>query len=277
MSIGLGLGLAAGLGAALLFGCGAVLQASAVRREVGAAGRLGSFLAVAVRDPRTLLAVTLYLLGFLLHVVAVALLPLYLAQANRGHVAAGDRARLPGALRAPPRPALVAAGGGHPGPRPGPALGSGKPGASVTDAGFAVALVVGVLAVAAAAPLVLRLGGVGLGTAAGVGYAGSAIAIRGLDWPVGTTVAAAAVAVPAFSLVAFWLYSLGMSRGGVPHVTAPLTVVSTFVPALVGVAWLGDGVRDGWWAAVLVGLVLATAGTLALGRDVVPVEPARPG
>ncbi len=276
MSIGLGLGLAAGLGAALLFGCGAVLQASAVRREVGAAGRLGSFLAVAVRDPRTLLAVALYLLGFLLHVVAVALVPLYLAQATV-------------AMSLPVTALLSRALAEHLGIRHWSllgavtlglvllALGSGKPGASVTDAGFAVALVVGVLAVAAAAPLVLRLGGVGLGTAAGVGYAGSAIAIRGLDWPVGTTVVAAAVAVPAFSLVAFWLYSLGMSRGGVPHVTAPLTVVSTFVPALVGVAWLGDGVRDGWWAAVLVGLVLATAGTLALGRDVVAVEPARPG
>ena len=276
MSVGPALGLAAGLAAALLFGCGTVLQASAVRREAGSAGRLASFLAVAVRDPRTLLAVALYLLGFLLHVVAVALVPLYLAQAAV-------------AMSLPVTALLSRALAEHLGVRHWSllaavtlglvllAIGSGTPGGSVTDAGFAVALVAGVVAVAAAAPLVVRLGGVGLGAASGVGYAGSAIAIRGLDWPAGTTMVVAAAAVPAFSLVAFWLYSLGMSRDRVPHVTAPLTVVSTFLPSLVGVAWLGDGVREGWWAAVVAGLVLATAGTLALGRGVVPEAPARSG
>ena len=55
----------------------------------------------------------------------------------------------------------------------------------------------------------------------------------------------AALAVPAFSLVAFWLYSLGMERAPVSSVTAPLIVLQTFVPALVGVALLGDEVRAG--------------------------------
>ena len=64
-------------------------------------------------------------------------------------------------------------------------------------------------------------------------------------------VVGAALAVPAFSLVAFWLYSLGMHRAAVPSTTAPLIVAQTFVPAAVGVALLGDGVRDGWWPAVV--------------------------
>ena len=41
----------------------------------------------------------------------------------------------------------------------------------------------------------------------------------------------------------------------------------TFVPALVGVALLGDEVRAGWWPAVVAGLVLATGGALVLSRD----------
>ena len=60
----------------------------------------------------------------------------------------------------------------------------------------------------------------------------------------------AALAVPSFSLVAFWLYSLGMHRAAVPSTTASMIVAQTFVPAAIGVALLGDGVRDGWWPAV---------------------------
>ena len=77
----------------------------------------------------------------------------------------------------------------------------------------------------------------------------------------------AALAVPCFGLVAFWLYSLGMHRAAVPSTTASLIVAQTFVPAAVGVALLGDGVRDGWWPAVSVGLVLSTAGAVVLGRQ----------
>lgn len=263
MNAGLGWGLAVGLAAALLFGVGAVVQASAVRRRADADVRLGPFLAHGVRDRRTVLAVGMYLLGFLLHVVAVALLPLYLAQATvavslpvtavASRLLAERLHAVHWSLLGVITAGLVLL-----------ALSSGSPGPPVAGAPFVVALVVGVVGVAALAPLAVRVGrgfgGVGLGAAAGVGYAGSAIAIRGLDWPVGPTVVVAALAVPAFSLVAFWLYSLGMSRDGVPHVTAPLSVISTFLPALVGVAWLGDGVRAGWWPGVVVGLVLATAG-----------------
>jgi hypothetical protein len=67
--------------------------------------------------------------------------------------------------------------------------------------------------------------------------------------------------------VAFWLYSLGMHRAAVPSATAPLIVAQTIVPAAIGVAFLGDGVREGWWPAVTVGLVLATSGAAVLGRQ----------
>jgi hypothetical protein len=104
-----------------------------------------------------------------------------------------------------------------------------------------------------------------LGLLAGLGYAGSAISVRGVGTPVGTVVVVAAVAVPSFSLFAFWLYSLGMHRAAVPSTSAAVIVTQTFVPAAVGVALLGDGVRHGWWPAVTVGLLLATGGAAVLG------------
>jgi len=52
----------------------------------------------------------------------------------------------------------------------------------------------------------------------------------------------------------------------VPATSAALIVAQTFVPAAVGVAWLGDEVRAGWWPAVVVGLLLSTAGAAVLGQ-----------
>ena len=73
-------------------------------------------------------------------------------------------------------------------------------------------------------------------------------------------------------------------------VSAPLIVVQTFVPALIGVVLLGDEVRAGWWPAILVGLVLATGGAIVLSGDGItspvtanaaeesePTVPVRPG
>jgi drug/metabolite transporter (DMT)-like permease len=49
--------------------------------------------------------------------------------------------------------------------------------------------------------------------------------------------------------------------------TAPMIVGQTFVPGLVGVLLLGDGVRPGWWSAVATGLVLSVAGAIFLSRE----------
>jgi hypothetical protein len=56
-----------------------------------------------------------------------------------------------------------------------------------------------------------------------------------------------------------------MHRTAIPSTTASLIVAQTFVPAAVGVALLGDGVRAGWWPGVTVGLLLATGGAALLG------------
>jgi hypothetical protein len=147
------------------------------------------------------------------------------------------------------------------------ALGSGEAGDVVTSWTFVGVLWAGVLALLLVSTRAARLPGAVLGLVAGLGYAGSAIAVRGVGTPVTLGVVLAAVAVPTVSLVAFWLYSLGMHRAAVPSATAALIVAQTFVPSAVGVALLGDGVRDGWWPVVVVGFLLSTTGAVALGRQ----------
>jgi drug/metabolite transporter (DMT)-like permease len=266
------LGLAAGLLGAGLFGVGAVVQAHAVRRLDSAPDRLGGFVATGVRDPWTMLVVLMYLAGFVLHAVAIWLLPLYLAQATVAMslpVTAVTSLALHERLAPVHWSALVLVTAGL----VLLSLGAGRPGGVIVTPGFALSLAAGVALMFVVARRCASLGGGLLGLVAGLGYSGSAIAVRGVEASLDPWVAVAALAVPSFSIVAFWMYSLGMDRSPVSSVTAPLIVTQTFVPALVGVWLLGDHVRDGWWPAVVAGLLLATTGAVLLSRD--EVRPVR--
>jgi drug/metabolite transporter (DMT)-like permease len=269
------LGLAAGLLSAAVFGVAAVVQAHAVRRYDASPSGLLGFVTRSVRDVRMMVVVVAYLVGFVLHAAAIWLLPLYLAQALVAMslpVTALASHRVEDALH---RHGWVAVGVVTAGLVL-LSLGAGEPGEVVTTPRF-VGLLWAAAALLAVASIAGRhLAGPLLGLLAGLGYAGSAISVRGVGTPVDTVVVLAALAVPSFSLVAFWLYSLGMHGTAVPSTTASLIVAQTFIPAAVGVAFLGDGVRDGWWPAVALGLLLSTAGAVALGLDLrSPASPAR--
>ncbi|WP_244927495.1 hypothetical protein [Nocardioides sp. W7] len=258
-------GLAAGLLSAFVFGVAAVAQAHGVRRTAASPDRLLSFVRTSVRDAWTWAVLIAYLVGFLLHAVAIWLLPLYLAQATIAMslpVTAFTSRRLSERLDGGQWGSigLVSAGLVL------LALGSGSAGSVRTDSAFLVCLWAGVALLGLASTAGGRLGGAGLGTLAGLGYAGSAIAVRGVGTPVDTSTVLAALAVPSLSLIAFWLYSRGMHGDAISATTAPMIVGQTFVPALVGVALLGDSVRDGWWWSVVLGLLLSTVGAIRLTR-----------
>jgi drug/metabolite transporter (DMT)-like permease len=260
------LGVAVGLLSAAVFGVAAVVQAQAVRGFERTPDGLVGFVVRSVRDLRTMLVVAAYLVGFVLHATAIWLLPLYLAQALVAMslpVTALASRRVEDALQ---RNGWLAVGVVTIGLVL-LSLGAGEPGEVQTTTRFVLALWIGVAALGAASIVARHLAGPVLGLLAGLGYAGSAISVRGIGTPVDGVVVFAALAVPLFGLVAFWLYSLGMHRAAVPSTTASMIVAQTFVPAAVGVALLGDGVRDGWWPAVTVGLVLSTAGAVVLGRQ----------
>jgi drug/metabolite transporter (DMT)-like permease len=263
-------GLLAGLAAAACFGLAAVAQARAVRSLPERVGGLGSFVRAAVGSPLLMAVVAAYLAGFVLHAVSIWLLPLYLAQASI-------------AMSLP----ITAIGVGLVGERVGGrqwlalevvvvglwllALSAGDPGEVTVSGPFVVSLVVGAAAIAALTTVVTAP--VLLGSLSGLAYAGSAIAVRAVGWPLEPLAVVAAVTVSAFGLLGFWTYSTALDRGQVSAVTAPLIVGQTAGPAVVGVAFLGDGVRHDWWPVMVVGLVLAMVGAaLVSGRSPDPAN-----
>jgi len=267
------LGLTAAVLAATLFGVAAVLQAHGVRTETAPIDSLREFVEAAVRNRAIMLVVAAYLAGFVLHAVSIWFLPLYLAQAAVAlslPITALSAARLRERLGLADWAAVGAVVTGL----VLVSLGAGAPGAGRSSPVFAATLWAGV-AVLALLGFSGRLVSAGaLGTVAGLGYAGSAIAVRGVTWPLDVPVMAAALAVPVFGLLAFWLYSLALNKAAVASSSAPLVVGQTLVPALVGLWLLGDSIREGWVAAVVLGMTLAVAGAVLLSRTTVGPEPA---
>lgn len=259
-------GLAAALASALLFGASAVLQAHAVRRLPAGGQNLVRFVASALRNRWLMVVVAAYLLGFVLHAVSIWLLPLYLAQATIS-MSMPVTALLSALLLREPVGvrrwlAIAAVTGGL----VLLAAGSGAVGEVRPSTGFALTLWLSVCVIGTLGLLGRGSSGATLGWLAGLSYAGSAIAVRAFDPALDPVAIAAGLAVPAFGLLGFWLYSLGLERAVVSSSTAPMIVAQTFVPALAGLWLLGDGVRDGWSPAVVAGLVLATVGAIWVSR-----------
>ncbi len=271
------LGLSAALGAAVVFGFAAILQARAVRRldSVSSASESRStisFLLHLVRIPLFLVAVALNLAGFGLHLVAIRTVPLYLAQAGIAgslavtallavlmmgeHLTAGDWSAV----------AAISIGLAL------LATSSGDIGSDHAPDGFVPWLFVAIVSVAVTGALWSRSHGryaaTALGFLAGLGFAGSGLAARILPdltpaqlWNDPTT-----YALPMSGGLAFALYSLALRRGAVTEATGPMIVMQTATPALVGLTVLSDEVRSGWAIVAVVGFVLTAVGAVALAR-----------
>jgi drug/metabolite transporter (DMT)-like permease len=262
------LGLGAAIGSAVCFGIAAVVQASAVR-DLGSQGDSLRWLAVHMWVHPPLLAVLIaYLAGFWLHAVAIWLLPLYLAQATvslslpiTAWVAA-RRLREPMGTVAWMAVAAVVMGMVL------LAFGSGKTGTEGIGTWFVVSLWLLVITLTVAGVGGRFENGVELGALAGLGYAGTAIGVRGVTGTAESelTRVASAVAVPVLGMLAFWLYSKAMSRGTVAVASSLVIVGQTMIPAFVGLLALGDRVAAGREWAVGVGLVAAMAGAVVLSR-----------
>jgi drug/metabolite transporter (DMT)-like permease len=259
-------GLVAGLAAAALFGVGAVAQAHAVRRQPERPHGLWDFVRVSVRDPWTIGVVGAYLLGFLLHVVAIWGLPLYLAQATVA-MSLPVTAVTSIVLREHLRPAHWAAVAVVSIGLVLLSVGSGEPGELFTSVWFAVSLWVGVVVLLLAARVGVHWPGSAIAVLAGLGYTGSAVAVRGAESATDIVSIAAGLTVGIYGLIGFWLYSVALDRTPVSAASAPLIVTQTFVPSLIGVTFLGDTVRSGWWPGIVMGLLLSTAGAIVLSGD----------
>lgn len=248
--------MTAALLAAALFGAIAAIQASVIRRNgLWSVMMLGVLLG--------------YLAGWLLHLVAIARVPLYLAQVGVGAslvVTALLAAFVMGEpLRREHWIAVVSLVGGL-GVL---AIAAGKVGHSeFTDRTTAV--LYGVLAV----NLVLgwlawrwqhRHSGVALGILAGLAYGVSPIATRALvdfSWDLDT--ALTAISIGLFGALGFLLYSLALDRTSVTAATSPQILLQTAIPAVVGLAVFHDRVRDGWWPMAAAAFLVSVAASVVL-------------
>jgi drug/metabolite transporter (DMT)-like permease len=270
------LGLGAALGAAVLFGVGAILQAVGSRKVPTGSelspGRFGGFVLALLKQPAFLGAIALNLAGFGLHFVALRHLPLYLAQAGIA-VSLVVTALLATRLMSDQLSTLewsavaaVCVGLGV------LAVSAGEAGANVQHHGLTIGIIAGLITIAvlgAAASRSQR--GVStalLGMLAGLGYAGVAVSARLLqDGSMSELFHSPTLyTLPISGALAFILYSLALQRGSVTLATTPMIALQTITPAAVGVFVLDDAVRAGWWPAAIVGFALSAAGSVILVR-----------
>lgn len=240
-------------------------QAGAAR-DFGPTGLVG-FVRASLRSPTMLGVLAAYLAGFVLHAISVALLPLYLAQACvafsmpvtalwSAHLLDEPlgRDRSLGVLGVCLGIVLLA-------------VGAGEPGALVESWALPTSLLGLLVACGVVGVLALRWRRAMLaGAIAGCGYAGSALAMRGVgvEGHLSAAVLASALLLPAFGLLAFWLYSMAMTGTEVTPATGALIVTQTFVPAVVGLLFLGDQIsNDGSWL-VASGLLVGTLAAIRL-------------
>lgn len=133
-------------------------------------------------------------------------------------------------------------------------------------------LISAVVLAVAAVPLARLPGASGaaaLGGVAGLGFGAVAVAARILPSPMtfsGLLTDAASYGLVVAAGVALLTYSTALQRGSVTLATAPLVVLETVAPAMVGLLLLGDAPRPGWGWVAVIGFLLAVVGALSLAR-----------
>lgn len=266
------LGLGAALLAAAAYGSAALLQATAARRVPAASGLDPRLLVRLLGEPAFVAAMVLNILGFVLHLAAIRLLPLFVAQAGIA-VSLAVTALL--AVRVFADPLTVPEWAAVGGVCVGLALLTAAAGAAGDERGTGALeawLAAGLLVIAAAGAVAARRRGTAstalLSALAGLGFAAVAVAARLLPalTPSAVVSAPAAYLLASAGALAFLLYSVALQRGAVTAATAPMIVLQTATPSLLGVLVLGDAVRSGWLSAAAVGLVITVAGAVALAR-----------
>ncbi|HET6153672.1 MAG TPA: hypothetical protein VFE15_11980 [Marmoricola sp.] len=254
------LGLMAALAAAALFGAVAAIQASVIRKH-----GLWSTPMIGV--------VIVYGIGWLLHLVAIARLPLYLAQVGVSASLVVTALIASFILGEPLRREHWVAVAGMVGGLGVLAKAAGDRGQSTFTDRTTIALYVLLVVTAILGWLVRRthhpLSGVAIGTLAGVAYGASPIATRALvDFSWDPDTLATAISIGLFGGLGFLLYSIALNRASVTAATAPQILLQTAIPAAVGIALFHDHVRPGWWplaaAAFVVSLI---AGIVLCGAE----------
>jgi drug/metabolite transporter (DMT)-like permease len=267
-------GLVAALAAAACYGFGSILQSiaaaeSTVTERLDVAG-----LARLVAQWRYVCGLALDLVGFLAAVVALRDLPLFVVQAavasSVGVTALAARLMLQAQFSRRERWALASLLAGL------VLLGiAGRPEHATHFAEPGPALLLAGAAVLAVATLLTRSSGAFLAAGAGVSFGAVGIAARAFEVPhqwVHAFGDPLLYALAAYGLLATLLYAGALQRSPVTTVAAITFSVETVVPALVGLAVLGDHARSGMAPVAAVGFTLTVLASIALARYAEPAE-----
>jgi drug/metabolite transporter (DMT)-like permease len=250
------LGLGAALLAAALFGVIAVVQASVIRRHGMLSPMMGGVLVG-------------YLVGWLLHLVAIDQLPLYLAQVGVGASLVFTALVAAFVMGEPLRTEHWVAVAGMVAGLGVLAVASGD----VGDTEFTYRSTVVLYVLLALNTLLGWLAyrwrspwsGIALGILAGTAYGGSPVATRVLtDRPLDAATLLPAASIGLYGALGFVLYSVAMKRTSVTAATAPLVFLQTVIPAVVGLVTFGDEVRAGWWPLAIVAFAISLAASVVL-------------
>lgn len=260
------------IAAAVCFGVASVMQAVAARSTAAADGVDPRLLMRLVRQVPFTIGIGLDLLGFVAELAALRSLPLFVVQATiAGNLAVTAviasrvlRMRLTG--RDWVAVAAVCAGLALLG------MASGRENPAAVSMRFRFVLLGCVAAIAVAGMAAGRLRGearsVVLGGVAGLGFGFVAVGARVLTSlsPLDLLRDPATYVVAAGGLVAMLFFATALQRGSVTTTTAAVVVAETAMPAIVGIAVLGDDTRHGFLSVAVVGFLLAVTGALALAR-----------
>ena len=275
------LGLTFAILAALGSGVGSAVEAVGIRRAAAGGARTGQ-LGPLLREPVYFAGLAVDLLGFVCTVIALQLLPLFLVQA----VVASSVGVT----------ALLVAASGRP---------LGRSGWIALGASVTGLLLLGLSSKSADAPilaigwqwlllgLAIPLGGLGfvanrmkgqasavlLAFAAGLAFTCVAVAARGLDVPDpfwNLLLAPGFWAIVVDGILGTVLFALALQRGRVTVVAAVTFTTETVLPAVIGIAFLGDQVRSGYALVATAGFLVAVSGAIALARFAGPLPPADP-
>jgi drug/metabolite transporter (DMT)-like permease len=246
--------------AAAMFGSIAAVQASVIRKHgFWSVPMLGVLVA--------------YLAGWALHYVAIAELPLYLAQVGVGSSLVVT-ALLASFVMGEPLHR------GHWLAVVGMVVGLGVLAVAAGDVGQSHFTDRTTIALYSLLGLTALLGwlawrwqhpqsGVALAVLAGFAYGTSPIATRALvDFSWEPDTAATAISIGLFGSLGFVLYSAALKRTSVTAATAPQILLATALPATVGIALFDDQVREGWWPLAIAAFVVSmVAGVVLCGTE----------
>lgn len=265
-------GLAGALIACLCYGVATVFQAMGARRVEGSAGVDPRLLMRVLGSLPFLLGTAMDACGLIFNLFALRGLPLFEVQGivntNLAVTAVFAGLLLHIRLTARDKLAIAAVVGGL------VLLGlaAGPEGAG-TFSGIGRWALLGVSLLLAAAALVL--GNVYqsahpalLGTVAGFLFGVFGIAVRVVPSlePAHLVTDPAAYAAVIASITGFLFFTTALQRGSVNATAAALVVGETTVPAVIGLALLGDSARPGYGLVGVFGFLLAVGGALALAR-----------